>query len=109
VLVKELQGLGLKVDLVTSNKVVDAEEVLATSIRDEAAHLSEVEVPAPAISDVDVTEETAVDEFMVMEGDVTDEEENIPVATVAASDDDDDLGGDDFTVDEEETDGKEAK
>jgi DNA-directed RNA polymerase subunit beta len=107
VLVKELQGLGLKVDLIQSNKVVDAEEILATSIRDEAAHLSEVEVPAPAISDVDVSDETAVDEFMVMEGEVTDEEENIPVA-VAASDDDDDMGGDDFSVDEEETEGKEA-
>ncbi len=29
VLVKELQGLGLKVDLVQSDKVIDAEEVLA--------------------------------------------------------------------------------
>ncbi len=29
--------------------------------------LSEVEVPAPLASDVDVTEEAAVDEFMVME------------------------------------------
>ncbi|HSX16597.1 MAG TPA: DNA-directed RNA polymerase subunit beta [Patescibacteria group bacterium] len=73
VLVKELQGLGLKVDLVTSNKVVDAEEVLATNVRDEAAHLPEVEVPAPAISDVDVSEETAVDEFMVMEDEVSED------------------------------------
>jgi DNA-directed RNA polymerase subunit beta len=73
VLVKELQGLGLKVDLVTSNKVVDAEEVLATNIRDEATHLPEVEVPAPAISDIDVTEDSSVDEFMTLEGEVSDE------------------------------------
>jgi DNA-directed RNA polymerase subunit beta len=108
VLVKELQGLGLKVDLVSSNRVVDAEEVLATSIREEAAHLPEVDVPAPSISDVDVSEETAVDEFMVMDGEVTDEEENIPVAVSATDDDDNATGDDDFVVTEEETEGKEA-
>jgi DNA-directed RNA polymerase subunit beta len=57
VLVKELQGLGLKVDLVQSDIVVDAEAVLAGNIRDEAAHQATIEVPAPTISDVDVTEE----------------------------------------------------
>ncbi|HSW98626.1 MAG TPA: DNA-directed RNA polymerase subunit beta, partial [Candidatus Saccharimonadales bacterium] len=88
VLVKELQGLGLKVDLVASNKLVDAEEVLATNVRDEAVNQAEVEVPAPSISDVDVTEDAAVDEFMTMEGEVTDEEENIPVASSATDDDD---------------------
>jgi DNA-directed RNA polymerase subunit beta len=73
VLVKELQGLLLKVTLEQPEKVVDAEEVLAINIRDEASHLPEVEVPAPAVSDVDVTDETAVDEFMVMEDDLNDE------------------------------------
>jgi len=73
VLVKELQGLGLKVDLVASNKVVDAEEVLATNVRDEAANQAEVNVPAPAISDVDVSEDAAVDEFMTMEDEVSDD------------------------------------
>jgi DNA-directed RNA polymerase subunit beta len=63
VLVKELQGLGLKVDLVHSDSVVDAEEVLASNIQDEAAHLSDIEVPKPSISDVDVTEEASLDEF----------------------------------------------
>jgi DNA-directed RNA polymerase subunit beta len=57
VLVKELQGLGLKVDLVQSDTVVDAEAVLAGNIRDEAENLATVEVPAASISDVDVTEE----------------------------------------------------
>lgn len=97
VLVKELQGLGLKVDLVTSDKVVDAEHVLATNVRDEAEHQAEVDVPAPTISDIDVTEDAAVDEFMTMDGEVTDEEENIPMPS-AGTDDDDDL-----TVDEIDT------
>lgn len=62
VLVKELQGLSLKVDLVKSDTVVDAEEVLATNIHEEATHPAEVDVPANAISDIDVTEETVGDE-----------------------------------------------
>jgi DNA-directed RNA polymerase subunit beta len=62
VLVKELQGLGLKVDLVHSDTVVDAEEVLATNIHEEATHPAEVEVPQAAISDIDVTEESVSDE-----------------------------------------------
>ena len=85
VLVKELQGLGLKVDLVDSGKVVDAESVLATNIRDEAAHQAEVDVPAPSISDVDVTEDASVDEFMVME-DMGDGDD---LAAATATDDDD--------------------
>jgi DNA-directed RNA polymerase subunit beta len=60
VLVKELQGLGLKVDLVHSDKVVDAEEVLATNIKEEAKHPSDVAVPQPTISDIDVTEEATL-------------------------------------------------
>ncbi len=82
VLVKELQGLGLKVDLVHSNKVVDAEEVLATNVREEAERQPEVEVPAPAASDVDVTEDVAADEFVVMQ-DIDDD-----MATATATEDD---------------------
>ena len=66
-LVKELQGLGLKVDLIESDKIIDAEEVLAENIKGEAANLSDVEVPQPEASNVDVTEDAAVDEFMVMD------------------------------------------
>ena len=106
VLVKELQGLGLKVDLVASNKVVDAEEVLATNIRDEASHLPEVEVPAPAISDVDVTEETTVDEFMTIEGEVsseiTEEGTDEDLSLVAQPDDMPAQMGDDTDTDTEE-------
>lgn len=59
VLVKELQGLGLKVDLVASDTLVDAEAVLATNIHDEATHPSTVEAPTSAVSEVDVTDEEA--------------------------------------------------
>lgn len=84
VLVKELQGLGLKVDLVASDAVIDAEEVLAENIKEEAEHLPEVDVPAPSISDIDVTEDAATeDEFVVMELD-----DDLPATTVIATGDD---------------------
>lgn len=81
VLVKELQGLGLKVDLIRSEKIVDAEELLAKNVRDEAAHPSEVEVPSQQVSDVDVTEDALVDEFEIMD-DVSDD----LTATVSGTD-----------------------
>jgi DNA-directed RNA polymerase subunit beta len=81
VLVKELQGLSLKVDLIHSDKVIDAEDVLAKNVKDEASHLADVEVPAPAVSAVDLTEETIADDFMVLE-----DEGGVPTA----SDTDDD-------------------
>lgn len=84
VLVKELQGLGLKVDLVTSDAVIDAEEVLAENIKDEAAHLPEVTVPEPSISDIDVTMDATEDEFVVMEL-----EDDMPTTTVITTDDED--------------------
>jgi len=72
VLVKELQGLGLKVDLVHQSEVVDAEAILATNIHEEATHPSVVTVPTPTISDIDVTdEEIASEDFLVED---TDEE-----------------------------------
>lgn len=83
VLVKELQGLGLKVDLITSDVAIDAEEILAENIKGEAAAPSEVDVPQPVASNVDVTEDAAMDEYMVMELD-----DNIP-ATVAVTDETD--------------------
>ncbi|MDQ3159263.1 MAG: DNA-directed RNA polymerase subunit beta [bacterium] len=66
VLVKELQGLGLKVDLLQNEKEVDAETLLSKNIKDEAAHISKVEVPAPSASEVDVTEDASIDEFDVV-------------------------------------------
>lgn len=70
VLVKELQGLGLKVDLIHQSEVVDAEAVLATNIHQEATHPAEVDVPTPAISDIDMTDEDTVsDDFLLEETD----------------------------------------
>ncbi len=77
VLVKELQGLGLKVDLFTESAVIDAEDVLAENVKDESENLSDVEVPTPTTSDVDLTSDGAADEFVVMEL-----EDDIPATTV---------------------------
>jgi DNA-directed RNA polymerase subunit beta len=84
VLVKELQGLGLKVDLMHSEGLVDAENVLAMNIKDEGEHQSDVDVPQPLNSDIDVTEDGAVDEFVVMD-DVNSE---LPEETIKVESDD---------------------
>jgi DNA-directed RNA polymerase subunit beta len=85
VLVKELQGLGLKVDLIENSAgvVLDAEEVLASNIKDEALHQAEIEVPVEKASDVDVTEDAALDDFEVISLDDNDEPVSV---TVEASD-----------------------
>ena len=85
VLVKELQGLGLKVDLMSSDRLIDAEDVLATSVHEEAKNPAEVDVPEPAISDLDMSEDTELDEFEAF----TEEVEEGAVPIVATSDDDD--------------------
>ncbi|HVX56560.1 MAG TPA: DNA-directed RNA polymerase subunit beta, partial [Candidatus Saccharimonadales bacterium] len=96
VLVKELQGLGLKVDLVHSDQVVDAENVLASNIHDEATHPADVDVPQAAVSDIDVTEESNVDEF-----------ETAPVEEGAGGPSADDdmalIGADDSATDDDTT------
>jgi DNA-directed RNA polymerase subunit beta len=85
VLVKELQGLGLKVDLIQSDQAIDAEEILAENIKDEAAHQSDITIPQPLASDVDVTDNAAVgDDFADMTILNSDGEED--VALVAADD-----------------------
>ncbi len=69
VLVKELQGLGLKVDLLHSNKAIDAEAILASNINKEAEAVPTIDVPEEEISDIDVSEDMPVEEFgMVEEG-----------------------------------------
>ncbi len=67
VLVKELQGLGLKVDLIESDKTIDAESVLSENIKDESEHQTEIEVPSPSVNNV--SEDSEVDELMVMDFD----------------------------------------
>jgi len=66
VLVKELQGLGLKVDLINSSQLVDAEEVLSTVIHKEATHPSTVKVPEEEVSDIDVTDDIPGDDFSLV-------------------------------------------
>jgi predicted nuclease of predicted toxin-antitoxin system len=92
VLVKELQGLGLKVDLVQSDAVIDAEDVLATNVHEEATHPAEVEVPADAISDIDVTEEAVADEFAIvgLDDDMADDAttDDTPDAALVTADED---------------------
>lgn len=69
VLVKELQGLGLKVDLVDQNagKAIDAEELLEVNIKDEASHQADVAVPVSEINDLDMSEDVVADEFVVLD------------------------------------------
>ncbi len=63
VLVKELQGLGLKVDLLADNKIIDAETILAQNAKYEATHAAEVEAPPTVVDDADITEAAVADEF----------------------------------------------
>ena len=79
VLVKELQGLSLKVDLVSSDKIIDAEDILAESVKQEGENLATVDVPEPEFSDVDVTTDAVADEFSIMELDdqITESEESV--------------------------------
>ena len=92
VLVKEMQGLGLKVDLMHPEGLVDAEEVLATNVRDEAAHQPAVDVPTPAVSDVDVSEDGAASEGYSITDSQGDPVDDSPGLTVSQTDDDDDTG-----------------
>src|SRR5690606_18498267 len=93
VLVKELQGLGLKVDLIAKDEEIDAEAILAENIKDEAENQSDIDVPSPVASEVDVTEDAAIDEF-----DVIDIDGQVAATVPPTSDDDDD----DTTNDTEE-------
>ena len=45
---------------------MDAETILAKNIKEEAEQQSKVEVPAPTVSEVDVTTDAAIDEFDVI-------------------------------------------
>lgn len=90
VLVKELQGLSLKVDLMSSNEVIDAENILAENIKDEAAHQAEVDVPKPVVS-TDMSDDVTEDEFeaMGLEEVLPTEPTSDDPALVAADDTDD--------------------
>ncbi|MEX2006971.1 MAG: DNA-directed RNA polymerase subunit beta [Candidatus Saccharimonadales bacterium] len=66
VLVKELQGLGLKVDLLAKNKVIDAEEILASNIKDVAKAAPSLKSPSDAEPTVVVNEAALAEEIRMM-------------------------------------------
>jgi DNA-directed RNA polymerase subunit beta len=88
VLVKELQGLGLKVDLLAQNEIIDAEEILAKNIHEEA------KAPATIISDeaistsAIISDDTVADDLALADDagmsvtDVQDELENLENQTI---------------------------
>jgi DNA-directed RNA polymerase subunit beta len=69
VLVKELQGLNLKVDLIDQRKghAIDAEELLEENIKDEAGSTPSVEVPQNIANDLDLSEDVVADEFVMLD------------------------------------------
>ena len=81
VLVKELQGLGLRVDLLDESEVVDAEEVIA-----EAGPHDKTVPASPMISSDDDMEETVFDEA----DDIDLEEDGLTVETAEEFKDDED-------------------
>ncbi len=82
VLVKELQGLGLKVDLLANNQMVDAEEILAQNIKEEAKTIPTIDV-LPSVIDNAVIEESVAEDMLH----ITDDE-GITIETVAPELDD---------------------
>ncbi len=99
VLVKELQGLSLRVDLISDqqNNPIDAEEVLEAKIAEEAENPSKVVVES---TPMDVTEEMVASEFEVLDESTISAEPVSATASVTVSTDDD-------TVDDDTNDNKE--
>jgi len=89
VLVKELQGLGLKVDLIASDSIVDAENVLATSVMQEGNNPPAIEMPAPTIADLDLSEEVAAVDFEELEAEGLVLADDDDAAMIVADDSDD--------------------
>jgi DNA-directed RNA polymerase subunit beta len=101
VLVKELQGLGLKVDLMEHDNgtVLDAEQVLASNIKEKASAPAEIEVPVEKESDIDVTEDAALDDFEVI---TLDGEEEAVSVSVEANEFEDTTVGHEYSSDIED-------
>lgn len=83
VLVKELQGLGLKVDLLAENKIIDAEEVLAKNIHEEAKAPATVTSDTALGGDAVISDEVLADDLALADdtgisvSDVQDELEDL--------------------------------
>lgn len=93
VLVKELQGLGLEVDLMRKEKAIDADDVIEEVFEEQAKDAPEI-TPADDTSVVDISSDAAEDEFKHAD------EEAEKAESPATQDDED--GGDDTATDEEE-------
>jgi DNA-directed RNA polymerase subunit beta len=74
VLVKELQGLGLKVDLMEKGKVVDAEQILAENIKYEAKHTPSVTAPQETVNQADIAEGAIVRDIALADASVGEDE-----------------------------------
>jgi DNA-directed RNA polymerase subunit beta len=80
VLVKELQGLGLKVDMIEkSGAQIDAEELLSKNIIDESASSSTLVLPEEPISIADNASDEITDSFTVLDSDGN-EEPSVPTS-----------------------------
>jgi DNA-directed RNA polymerase subunit beta len=104
VLVKELQGLGLRVDLITERqKEIDAEEILEAGVADAAANAPEVIMEK---SPLDVNAEVATNEY---EGLIADDMQirnsgtDTPLDASDATNGDDDDVTDDVAVDADDS------
>jgi DNA-directed RNA polymerase subunit beta len=67
VLVKELQGLGLKVDLLAENEIIDAEQVLAQNIKEEAKSPAGVVPSAPVTDDAVIVDDAVANDLALAE------------------------------------------
>jgi DNA-directed RNA polymerase subunit beta len=65
VLVKELQGLGLKVDLLAENEIIDAEEVLARNIHEEAKSPVSISADNSAIDDAVIVDDSVASDLTI--------------------------------------------
>jgi len=80
VLVKELQGLGLKVDLLANNEIVDAEEVLAQNIKEEAKAAAPASSGPSTLNEAAITDEVVANDLAIADdffNDPTDTENEI--------------------------------
>jgi len=63
VLVKELQGLGLKVDLLADNQIVDAEHILAQNVKEEAKAMP-IADNQPAAPSAEILDESIAEDML---------------------------------------------
>jgi DNA-directed RNA polymerase subunit beta len=105
VLVKELQGLGLKVDLIDleGGVVIDAENLLESNVKEESIHISEIEVPTENNNDIDMSADIAKDEFLMLDADGNEMDDNFSPTSDEITDEEDIDNG----VVTEETEGEE--